>query len=165
MTMPAPETEEDAAPSAMDDAFFWYVVWRVGLSTAIGLCSFVYFIVVGVIDAANAAAFQAEAEAWIGEHRLVAVALSVVLCIAVASWYRIGFWRAAVVFIAGSLIATIICIPMFAAAYIGDRYPGTIWAVGYFAILVLYAVGCGYVIIRRRRQTRRRYRTVAEVFD
>jgi len=95
MTMPVPEAEEDAVPSAMDDAFFWYVVWRVGLSTGIGLFSFAYFVVVEVLNPAYAAALQAEAEAWIGEHRLVTVVLSVVLCIAIASRYRIGFWRAA----------------------------------------------------------------------
>lgn len=165
MTVPAPETDEDAVASAMDEAFFWYVLWRVGLATAIGLFSFVHFVVVNALDLANAAALQVTAEEWIGEHWPVAIALSVILCIVIASWYRIGFWRCVVVFIAGSIIATLICIPMLAVSYAGNYLPDPIWVLGYFATLVLYAIGCGYAAIRRHRRTARRQRIEIEIFD
>jgi len=54
---------------------------------------------------------------------------------------------------------------MIAAQYTSGLDPGPISALGYFAILVLYAIGCGYVIIRRRRQAIRRQRIAVEIFD
>ncbi len=133
-------------------AFFWYVVLQVTLSTAIMIAVSVYFFTAGVIYADNPEALEAQSDFFDKAVQPIGSILTLALCMNVAKRHGTGFGRGILLFFGGNITATAICIPLIAAAMLGEENAGMTWLAGYLFTIVVYAVGCIVVIVRRRRK-------------
>jgi hypothetical protein len=172
MTMPTPAPVPQLPPLARQPYFkgalFWYVAWRVALTTAIAGGTFAYFFLSAILYPEEVDALLAYAEDWDRAANGITILVSIVLCIVVAGRHELSFGRGVLLFVAGNFISNAICLPFYVLAMAGDDDnvpPGWVWA--YAATVGIYAVGCGIAMYYRRRRmlTVKRQRDVVSVFD
>jgi hypothetical protein len=133
-------------------AFFWYVALQVALSTAIFIAVSVYFFTAGMLYADDPAALQAQAAVFDKAAQPIGSILTLILCMNVAKRHKTGFGRGILLFFAGNITAAAICIPLIAVAMMGEENASLTWLAGYLFTIVVYAVGCIVIVVRRRRK-------------
>jgi len=147
---------------------YWYVTLQCTGCTVIVVASFGYAFCMAYFRIATAAEIEEQMTAWEPPMRGLAIILTIVVCIAVASHHGLKFGKGFGGYILGNVLATLLVLPLtigINAAAVAYGFP---WgAIIDLALLIGYSVACIIAIVAGRRySTRRRLQaSIAEVFQ
>jgi hypothetical protein len=154
MSVPASEPFPPPAHKVpyFQGAFFWYVAWRIALTVAFMMGTFVYFFVAGMLFPEQVDALLEQTGSWEKAANIIMIVLSLLLCILVAGRYELGFGKGFLLFFAGNFVSNIICAPLYGVALMGDDNAGMGWVAGYLLLILIYAGGCAFFMWRKRKE-------------